>query len=137
MKNTDDLQWFRFVRIDHQVRMDEKARMNWANFTLSLPTGSQESRIMAAKPEETVQKDDRSFVLHANLRVSRAPRPGALVAVFGAVLFPLLAFAAQSFTLFGRGCFFAFERLARLLAAPAFRLLAPAARTGPRDWGAN
>jgi len=31
MKHTDDLQWFRFVRIDHRVRMDEKALMNWAN----------------------------------------------------------------------------------------------------------
>ncbi len=27
MKNTDDLQWFRFVPIDHQVRIDEKEQM--------------------------------------------------------------------------------------------------------------
>ena len=31
MKNTDHLRWFRFERRDHQVRMDEKALMNWAN----------------------------------------------------------------------------------------------------------
>ena len=27
MKNTDDLQWFCFVPIDHQVRIDEKEQM--------------------------------------------------------------------------------------------------------------
>jgi len=37
---------------------------------------------------------------------------------------PTSACAAQGFTLFGHGCFFAFERLARLLVPPAFRVQA-------------
>jgi hypothetical protein len=40
--------------------------------------------------------------------------------------------AAHGFMLFAHGGFFAFERLARLLAAPAFRLETPAVRSGSR-----
>jgi hypothetical protein len=79
---------------------------------MSLPSGFQENDIMAANTEETVQETigHSSFMPTYGLpaHLSRV----ALVAVFGAVLFPLLR-SAQGFTLFGQGCFFAFERLAR------------------------
>jgi len=99
--------------------------------------GSQENGIVAAKAEETVQKTIGHSRFMPTYGFTRAPRPGRARSGIRRWFDHASAVAAQGFTLFGHGCFFAFERLARLLVASAFRLQARAARSGSRSWSAN
>jgi len=76
---------------------------------------------MAANTEATVQKTIGHSCFMPTYGSNRAPQPGRARSRIRRRPVPTSAFAAQGFKLFGHGCFCAFERLARLLVAPAFR----------------
>jgi len=77
--------------------------------------------LMAAKPEETVQRTIGLSCFMSADGFTRAPQPSRARSGIRRRPVPTACVAAQGFTLFGQGCFFAFERLARLFVAPAFR----------------